>query len=74
MKAPGLQQGIYASMGESGIFGFPKDKCAQIIVRTICEFFRAYPESTIKEVRLTSLNNSTVELMRQALSEKNRNS
>ncbi|MCX8030421.1 MAG: macro domain-containing protein, partial [Thermodesulfovibrionales bacterium] len=51
----------------SGIFGFPKDRCTQIIVKTIYEFFNLYPNSSIKELRLTTLDNSTAELFKKSL-------
>jgi putative ATPase len=51
----------------SGIFGFPKDQCAHIIITTIYAYFAAHPKSGIQEVRLTNIDLPTVEVMRKAL-------
>lgn len=44
----------------TGIFGFPKERAAKIILETIAEYFNKYPKSTIKVVRLTLFDQETV--------------
>ena len=34
----------------SGIFGFPKDRCARILVRSALRFFREHPETTLEVI------------------------
>jgi O-acetyl-ADP-ribose deacetylase (regulator of RNase III) len=42
----------------SGIFGFPKDRCASIIVRTVMEFLES--GSPLEEVRITIIDRETL--------------
>jgi len=46
----------------SGIFGFPKDLCAQIIVHTIVDMAEESPEILPGEIRLTNSDEPTVEV------------
>lgn len=45
----------------AGIFGFPKDRCARIILKTVKEYLAAHPESSLKEVRICLFDKPTVE-------------
>ncbi len=45
----------------TGIFGFPKDRAARIIFRTISEYFKQNPQSHLKLVRLTLLDQETLD-------------
>ncbi len=47
----------------SGIFGFPKPRCAAILVQTALAFCRAYPDSAVREIRLTNIDRPTAELI-----------
>ncbi|MAT38995.1 MAG: macrodomain protein [Ectothiorhodospiraceae bacterium] len=49
----------------SGIFGFPKDRCAGIILRTIAAFAAA-GESSLRLVRCTNIDEETVSAFKQA--------
>jgi O-acetyl-ADP-ribose deacetylase (regulator of RNase III) len=51
----------------SGIFGFPKDKCAEIMIDSAWEFASTIPAG-IAEIRFTNIDNQTVEIFRKALS------
>jgi putative ATPase len=46
----------------SGIFGFPKDRCASIMFDTVLDFFGEYPTSSLKLVRLTNLDRPTARI------------
>ena len=43
----------------SGIFGFPKDRCAKIVVSTIASFLNNHPESSLSEVRICLFDDVT---------------
>ena len=51
----------------SGIFGFPKDKCAEIMIDSAWRFASTLPAG-IAEIRFTNIDNQTVEIFRKALS------
>ena len=46
----------------SGVFGFPKDRCAGVMVDAVLAFFEARPDSTLREVRLCNFDEPTVAL------------
>lgn len=46
----------------SGIFGFPKPLCAQVILGTIQEWLAAHPESSVREVNACNIDDETVQL------------
>ena len=50
----------------TGIFGFPKERAAKIILDSISEYFSKGP-STLKTVRLVLLDNETTETFLRAL-------
>ncbi len=45
----------------TGIFGFPKERAAQVILRTIQGYFADHPGSRLKEIRLTLFDQPTVD-------------
>lgn len=45
----------------SGIYGFPKDRCAKVMMDAIEGYFAENPGSTVKEVRLVLFDSPTVE-------------
>jgi len=45
----------------TGIFGFPKDRAAGIILETILDFFQACPDSGIRQVRLVLFDSPTLD-------------
>lgn len=44
----------------SGIFGFPKDRCARISFETIEAFLAENPDSSLREIRLCNFDEQTV--------------
>lgn len=46
----------------SGIFGFPKDRCAAILLRTAAEFCDEHPHSRLRQIRFTNIDRLTVDL------------
>jgi len=44
----------------SGIFGFPKDLCAEIMVDAVVEYLDANPDTRVTEVRFTNIDLPTV--------------
>ncbi len=51
----------------SGIFGFPKPRCVQILVRTALKFCRQYPDSPVRQIRLVNIDAETAELVEREL-------
>lgn len=56
----------------SGIFGFPKERCAKILVKTALDFCDQYPDSSLREVRFTNIDQVTVSLFETALQDARR--
>jgi len=46
----------------SGIFGFPKPLCAQVMLRTIHDWLSAHPESSVREVNACNIDARTAEI------------
>ncbi|KAL6052797.1 Macro domain-containing protein [Balamuthia mandrillaris] len=44
----------------SGIFGYPKPRCATMLFDTVAEFLKEHPESSLREVRFTNWDKPTV--------------
>lgn len=53
----------------SGIFGYPKPRCAKVMIRTTKKFIDEVckGEFYLKEIRLTNFDNETTELMQEEL-------
>jgi len=44
----------------SGIFGFPKERCAQVMFSTALAFCRSHPDSHLRQIRFTNWDMETV--------------
>jgi len=44
----------------AGIFGFPKERCAEIILQTVRNFLETHPETSLKEVRIVLYDQPTL--------------
>jgi len=49
----------------SGIFGFPKKLCAQVILKAVDEFFQKHPDASVKEVNLVNIDRPTAMIFSQ---------
>jgi O-acetyl-ADP-ribose deacetylase len=45
----------------TGIFGFPKDRAASLIMKAIKDYLREHPDIPLKQIRLTLLDQPTVD-------------
>ncbi len=43
----------------SGIFGFPKQLCAQVILRTVEQYLSEHPDGSLQEVNLVNIDDET---------------
>ncbi len=46
----------------SGIFGFPKPLCAEVMWTTALDYLAAHPDSSVREVNFCNLDRRTVEI------------
>lgn len=46
----------------SGIFGFPKDLCAHIMIDTVLDFLAEYPQGPVREVNLCNIDELTASI------------
>ena len=44
----------------SGIFGFPKDRCALIMLQTVRDYLEENPDTSLKEIRLCIIDQQTI--------------
>lgn len=49
----------------SGIFGFPKDRCAKILVGEAAEFLKTNPKSSLKTIEFCIYDDTTLEHFRK---------
>lgn len=46
----------------SGIFGFPKDRCARVFFDTLDEWLGKAPETSVREIRLCNIDEETASI------------
>lgn len=51
----------------SGIFGFPKERCAKILITAAVDFCVHHPKSTLREIRFTNFDELTVGIFEAVL-------
>lgn len=52
----------------SGIFGFPKQPCARVLLGVTVNYLRSHPHSSLREVRFTVIDDRTLEVFVTELS------
>jgi putative ATPase len=53
----------------AGIFGFPVERCARILLRAAREFLEAHPDSPLREIRFVLFDESTLQAFEREFSE-----
>ncbi len=53
----------------SGIFGFPKPRCAEIMIAAAKEFYQQHPQSSLRRIRFTNIDEQTVAIFESKISE-----
>ncbi len=56
----------------SGIFGFPKPRCAEILVQTALDFCTEHPDTSLREIRFTNIDALTVTLFQEEAEKRKR--
>ena len=51
----------------TGIFGFPKDRGAKIIVKATIDWLKEHPNSSLKEIRFCNIDEETTKLFEKEL-------
>jgi len=51
----------------SGIFGFPKERCAAVLVKTALDFCDQHPKSSLREIRFTNFDHLTAGLFEEEI-------
>ena len=46
----------------SGIFGYPKPRCAIVLFKSVLDWLKENPNSCVKEIRFTNFDNQTVDV------------
>lgn len=44
----------------AGIFGFPRERCARVLLETVLDFCRAHPDDPPREIRFTLLDDAAL--------------
>ncbi len=50
----------------TGIYGFPKDRAADIIFKSIIEWVKSHPDTTLKDIRVCLYDDETARIFREA--------
>jgi O-acetyl-ADP-ribose deacetylase (regulator of RNase III) len=56
----------------SGIFGYPKDRCARDIIDAVFAFLNDHPDTSLRTIRLTNVDDGTVEVFKTVLGSEQR--
>lgn len=55
-------KGIAIPAISSGIFGFPKDRCAEILIRESARYLKDNPETSLREINICIFDDQTVDI------------
>jgi O-acetyl-ADP-ribose deacetylase (regulator of RNase III) len=50
----------------SGIYGFPKDRCASVMIHSVADWLSANPETSVKDVRFVLIDEPAIEAFKEA--------
>ncbi len=53
----------------SGIFGFPKERCAEIMIATALNFFKDHPQAALRRVCFTNIDELTVSIFAEKINQ-----
>jgi len=53
----------------AGIFGFPKDRCAQILIQTACNYVRQHPGTNVRQIDFVLLDHDTAAIFKRTFQE-----
>lgn len=68
LSASGLKlQSVSIPAISSGIFGYPKDLCANVLIASTLEFIDAHTFTSLKEIRFTNFDQETVMIVKNEL-------
>jgi putative ATPase len=59
--------GIAMPAISSGIFGFPKEWCAEIMVKSALDFYQKQAQTSLQEIRFTNIDELTTEIFNHVL-------
>jgi putative ATPase len=62
----GLQSIAFPAIS-SGIFGFPKDRCAHVMVKAVLNWANSHPSDPPRDLRFTIIDAETVQVFRSAM-------
>jgi O-acetyl-ADP-ribose deacetylase (regulator of RNase III) len=54
----------------TGIFGFPKERAARVILQAIADYSAAHPQSPLREIRITILDDPTLQVFQREFAQR----
>lgn len=60
-RSRGLESVAFPAIS-SGIFGFPKDRCARVMTRAVCDWAASHPDQNPRSIRFTLIDLPTLEV------------
>lgn len=65
-RKEGLQSIAFPAVS-SGIFRYPKHRCAEVLVRALCDWAAAHPDAVPRDLRFVIIDEVTIEAFEAAL-------
>ena len=53
----------------SGIFGFPKERCAEIMIAAAVDFFKDHPQAALRRICFTNIDELTVAIFEEKINQ-----